>query len=139
MYTLLKFLGWGILLAVVGGCIGWALRALTARSELARARSADVDAAEFERMRDRLADFDQVVAERDRLRMQIADMRHTDSPGVVGAAPADDDSLPTDATSPPAADPHADDQAADRDAVNADRDGNGDEDDGGGDDGDEDR
>ncbi len=37
-------------------------------------------------MRHRLANLEQVVAERDRLRMQIADMRHTDSPGVVGAA-----------------------------------------------------
>ena len=86
LYTLLKFLGWGILLAVIGGCIGWALRALKCRGELARARGATGDDDELERMRDRLADMDQIVAERDRLRMQIADMRHTDSPGVVGAA-----------------------------------------------------
>ena len=84
LYTLLKFLGWGVLLAVIGGCVGWALRALKGRGELAHARAANVDGAEVERMRHRLANLEQVVAERDRLRMQIADMRHTDSPGVVG-------------------------------------------------------
>lgn len=89
-YTLLKFLGWGILLAVIGGCVGWALRSLTARRDVARARAANVEADELERMRHRLANLEQVVAERDRLRMQIADMRHTDSPGVVGAAPDGD-------------------------------------------------
>jgi len=86
LYTLLKFLGWGLLLAVIGGCIGWALRALKCRSELAQARRATVDGDDdVERMRHRLANLEQVVAERDRLRMQIADMRHTDSPGLVGA------------------------------------------------------
>jgi predicted flap endonuclease-1-like 5' DNA nuclease len=86
LYTLLKFLGWGLLLAVIGGCIGWALRALKSRGELAQARRATVDDDEVEQMRQRLAELEQVVAERDRLRMQIADMRHTDSPGVVGGA-----------------------------------------------------
>ena len=85
LYTLLKFLGWGLVLAVIGGCIGWALRALKCRGELARARRSTVDGDEVERMRHRLANLEQVVAERDRLRMQIADMRHTDSPGVVSA------------------------------------------------------
>lgn len=87
LYTLLKFLGWGVLLGFVGGCIGWALRALKCRADLAAARPATVDD-EVERMRERLADLDQVVAERDRLRMQVADMRHSDSPGVVGATAA---------------------------------------------------
>lgn len=82
------FLGWGILLAVIGGCIGWALRALKSRGELARARQSTVDADEVERMRRRLASLDEVTAERDNLRMQVADMRGTDSPGVVGAAAA---------------------------------------------------
>ena len=89
MYTLLKFLGWGILLAVVGGCVGWALRSLKARGDLSSARGTAADAGEVEHLRQRLADHEAVVAERDRLRMQIADLRHTDSPGVVGAT-ADD-------------------------------------------------
>ena len=86
LYTLLKFLAWGLLLAFIGGCIGWALRALKGRGELARARRTTVDGDDVERMRHRLANLEQVVAERDRLRMQIADMRRTDSPGVVGVA-----------------------------------------------------
>jgi predicted flap endonuclease-1-like 5' DNA nuclease len=84
LYTLLKFLGWGLLLAVIGGCIGWMLRALKCRGEVASARSTTVDEDEVERMRHGLANLEQVVAERDRLRMQVADMRHADSPGLVG-------------------------------------------------------
>lgn len=93
LYTLLKFLGWGALLAFIGGCIGWALRSLTCRREVARARSTTVDEAEVDRMRHRLANLEHVVAERDRLRIQLADVRHADSPGVVGA-PLDDDTMP---------------------------------------------
>ena len=93
-YTLLKFLGWGLLLAFVGGCIGWALRALKCRGEIAAARASTVDGDEVERMRHRLANLEQVVAERDRLRMQIADMRHADSPGVVGIAASEPEPEP---------------------------------------------
>ncbi|MFT6290684.1 MAG: putative flap endonuclease-1-like 5' DNA nuclease [Ilumatobacter sp.] len=84
LYTLSKFLAWGCLLAFIGGSIGWMLRALKCRGEVAEARAATVDQDEVERMRHRLANLEQVVAERDRLRMQVADMRHADSPGVVG-------------------------------------------------------
>lgn len=83
LYTLLKFLGWGALLAFIGGCIGWALRALKCRTEVARAKALTIDAVEVDRMRHRLANLEQVVAERDRLRIQLADVRHTDSPGIV--------------------------------------------------------
>ena len=88
LYTFLKFLGWGLLLALVGGVIGWLLRSLKCRSEVARVRATTVDADELERMRHRLANMDQIVAERNRLRMQVADLRHADSPGVV-LAPGD--------------------------------------------------
>jgi predicted flap endonuclease-1-like 5' DNA nuclease len=81
----LKFLLWFGLAALLGGTIGWLLRSLTTRAQLAHARSASVDDDELERMRHRLADLEQVVAERDRLRMQVADFRAADSPGVVGA------------------------------------------------------
>ena len=84
LYTLLKFLGWGMLLAFIGGCIGWALRALKSRGEVAAAQSAD-GAEDVASMRNRLADLDQIVAERDRLRIQLADVRHADSPGIVSA------------------------------------------------------
>lgn len=84
-YTLLKFLAWGLILALIGGCIGWALRALKCRGEVARAQASTIDAGEVERMRHRLANLEQVVAERDRLRIQLADVRHADSPGIVAA------------------------------------------------------
>lgn len=87
LYTLLKFLGWGLLLAFIGGCIGWALRSLKCRGEVARATTSTVDDDEVDRMRHRLANLEQVVAERDRLRIQLADVRHADSPGIVGAEP----------------------------------------------------
>ncbi len=93
-YTLLKFLGWGALLAFVGGCIGWALRALLCRREVAQARASTVDMEEVERMRHRLANLEQVVAERDRLRIQLADVRHADSPGIVGAEIPEPESEP---------------------------------------------
>ncbi len=83
-YTLLKFLGWGTLLACIGVCIGWALRSLKSRAELARAVGSNVETGELERLRARLADLEPVVAERDRLRIQLADVRHADSPGIVG-------------------------------------------------------
>ena len=116
LYTLLKFLAWGLLLAVIGGCVGWALRALKGRGELARARRTAVDGDDVERMRHRLANLEQVVAERDRLRMQIADMRRTDSPGVVGA-PSTPERVP-DPESVPGLDPAetVDDADADADA-----------------------
>ncbi len=84
LYTLLKFLGWGALLAFIGGCIGWALRSLKCRGEVSRVRVSTVDEDEVERMRHRVANLEQVVAERDRLRIQLADVRHSDSPGIVG-------------------------------------------------------
>lgn len=88
-YTLLKFLLWFGLAALIGGVIGWLLRSLKCRAEIADARSANVDVDDVDRMRHRLANLEQVVAERDRLRMQVADLRAADSPGVVGA-PVDD-------------------------------------------------
>jgi predicted flap endonuclease-1-like 5' DNA nuclease len=111
LYTLLKFLGWGILLALLGGCIGWALRSLKCRGEVARVRATTVDSDEVDRMRHRLANMDQIVAERNRLRMQVADMRHADSPGVVHLPgepqPADDE--PAASSADDAADPVVDD------------------------------
>lgn len=102
LYTFLKFLGWGLLLALLGGCVGWALRALKCRSEVAHVRATTVDSDELDRMRHRLANMDQIVAERNRLRMQVADMRHADSPGVV-LAPGETVHDADEPGSPPAA------------------------------------
>lgn len=93
-YTLAKFFVWAIIGAVIGVCIGWALRSLKCRAEVARARATTIDGDEVERMRHRLANLEQVVAERDRLRMQVADMRHADSPGIVRLTSDLDDADP---------------------------------------------
>lgn len=74
-YTLAKFLVWGLLLAFVGGVIGWMLRSLTCRRQVAAARAATVDNTELERLQHRVANLEPVVAERDRLREQLAQSR----------------------------------------------------------------
>lgn len=128
-YTLLKFLLWFGLAALIGGVIGWLLRSLQCRAEIANARSVNVDDDDVDRMRHRLANLEQVVAERDRLRMQVADLRAADSPGVVGASidepiePADDGAseLAGDDAGDPADtdDSAADDSAADDSAASS--------------------
>ena len=70
-YTLMKFLGWGILFTLVGGVVGWFLHVLQTRSQPA-ATSTVIDQQEIERMRQRLADLGGVVEERNRLRVQLA-------------------------------------------------------------------
>jgi predicted flap endonuclease-1-like 5' DNA nuclease len=82
-YTLAKFFLWGLLMALAGGIVGWLLRSLKARVELARARGASTDPSEVERLRGRLANLEPVVAERDRLRMELADIRGS-SAGALG-------------------------------------------------------
>jgi len=120
LYTLLKFLGWGILLALIGGFVGWALRSLKCRGEVARARATTVDSEEVDRMRHRLANLEHVVAERDRLRMQVADLRHADSPGVVGApVPAADLGDTSDAATDADGELDESDVGADADTVDA--------------------
>lgn len=103
-YTLAKFFLWGLLMALAGGIVGWLLRSLKARTDLARSRRTTVDQSEVDRLRGRLANLEPVVAERDRLRMELADVRGS-SAGALGFAstartltiPADDvESPPTD-------------------------------------------
>ena len=84
-YTLTMFFLWGSAMALIGVVVGWLLRSLTARSQVAEARSTMVDADEADRLRDRIAELEPVVAERDRLRMEVADVRG-DTVGVLGFA-----------------------------------------------------
>lgn len=84
-YTLAKFLLWGSSMALAGVLIGWMLRSLKARRQVAQARAATVDRDEVARLRRRLANLEPVVAERDRLRMELADVRGG-SAGALGFA-----------------------------------------------------
>jgi predicted flap endonuclease-1-like 5' DNA nuclease len=72
-------------MALGGGLIGWFLRSLKARGELARVRGVVVDQGEVGRLRGRLANLEPAVAERDRLRMELADIRGR-SAGALGFA-----------------------------------------------------
>jgi predicted flap endonuclease-1-like 5' DNA nuclease len=54
-YTLAKGLGWILIAVVLGILIGWLLRSVTARRQIARARARAVDGAEVEQLRERIA------------------------------------------------------------------------------------
>jgi predicted flap endonuclease-1-like 5' DNA nuclease len=72
-------------MALAGGVIGWLLRSLTCRAEVARAKAITADNDELGRLRGRLANLEPAVAERDRLRMELADVRGL-SAGALGFA-----------------------------------------------------
>ena len=87
-YTLMKGLGWFVAAFVLGIIIGWLLRSVTAKRQVARARAHHVDTVEMERLRGRVANLEPVVAERDRLRAELDECRGAASPldGDPGAA-----------------------------------------------------
>ncbi|NND74763.1 MAG: hypothetical protein HKN44_07110 [Ilumatobacter sp.] len=95
-YTLAKFLLWGLLMALAGGVVGWLLRSLTARVQVAAARATTVDDAELDRLRGRLANLEPVVAERDRLRMELADVRGSTAGALGFAAVVEEPIIPVD-------------------------------------------
>ena len=70
-YTLMKGLGWFLIALVLGIVIGWLLRSVVAKRQVARARNHHVDSAELERLRGRVANLEPLVAERDRLRAEL--------------------------------------------------------------------
>src|SRR5918994_514105 len=70
-YTLMKGLGWFLAALVIGIVIGWLIRSVTARRQLAKARSQHPDTVELERLRGRISNLEPVVAERDRLRAEL--------------------------------------------------------------------
>jgi predicted flap endonuclease-1-like 5' DNA nuclease len=89
-YTLVKGLAWVVLALLMGGVIGWLLRNLTSRRQIAKARSGasgvsapespavgsmPADIAELERLRLRLAELEPIVVERDRLRGELDSVR----------------------------------------------------------------
>jgi predicted flap endonuclease-1-like 5' DNA nuclease len=72
-YTLMKGLGWILLALLLGVVIGWLLRSVAAKRQVARARKHHVDTVEMERLRGRIANLEPVVAERDQLRAELAE------------------------------------------------------------------
>ena len=89
-YTLMKGLVWVLLAVVLGIVIGWLLRSVAAKRQVERARSANLGTAdrdELERLRQRVAELEPIVGERDRLRALADDGRceappPTDVPAV---------------------------------------------------------
>jgi predicted flap endonuclease-1-like 5' DNA nuclease len=102
-YTLAKFFLWGLLLALIGGGIGWMLRSMMCRGEVAQARRATVDQDELDRLRGRLANLEPAVAERDRLRMELADVRGN-SAGALGFSASSETSILPDESAQPSND-----------------------------------
>jgi predicted flap endonuclease-1-like 5' DNA nuclease len=72
-YTLMKGLAWILLALFLGIVIGWLLRSVAAKRQVARARNHHVDSVEMERLRGRVANLEPVVAERDQLRAELAE------------------------------------------------------------------
>ncbi len=83
LYTLGMFLAWGLALALIGGVVGWLLRSLKSRSQAARAERSSAGEDEVERLRGRVAELEGAAAERDRLRMELADVRGSTA-GTLG-------------------------------------------------------
>jgi len=103
-YTLMKGLVWVLLAVLLGVVIGWLLRSVAAKRQIERARSGNVgtaDQAEVERLRNRVANLEPVVTERDRLKQELDDRNvggpptapASDTPPAGGAGAAAD---PTD-------------------------------------------
>lgn len=82
-YTLVKFFLWGLLMAGIGGVIGWMLRSLRARIERVNRREVLVDRDELAALRGMNDELAAVIAERDRLRIEIYDVRGS-SAGALG-------------------------------------------------------
>lgn len=110
-YTLVKFALWFGVAALVGGVIGWALRSLRCRSEVASVRQqGGDDGVELSRLQARVATLDAVAAERDRLRAKLADLRRT----VDDPDDDDPDGDDPDGEDPAAVDPDGDAGSSDR-------------------------
>ena len=92
-YTLAKFFLWGLLMALAGGGVGWLLRSLSYRGKVASLRAGGIDPVEVDRLRGRVANLEPIVIERDRLRMELADVRGSTG-GELGFSGAEDVTQP---------------------------------------------
>jgi predicted flap endonuclease-1-like 5' DNA nuclease len=93
-YTLMKGLAWILLALVLGIVIGWALRHVVAKRQIARARNHHVDTVEMERLRGRVANLEPLVAERDRLRAEIDALAQRGSKGAKAVTSKSDPTVP---------------------------------------------
>ena len=89
-YTLMKGLGWFLAAFLLGIVIGWLIRSVAARRQVAKARTQHVDAVELERLRGRIANLEPVVAERDQLRSELDAARGAAVPPAPDPARAPD-------------------------------------------------
>jgi predicted flap endonuclease-1-like 5' DNA nuclease len=85
-YTLAKGFVWVAIAMLLGIVIGWLLRSIVAKRQVARARAHHVDTAEMERLRGRIANLEPVVAERDRLKEELTTSRTATRPPTERAA-----------------------------------------------------
>lgn len=83
-YTLAKMLLWIVLAVGLGVITGWLLRNVTARRQIARARSQRSDNGEVERLRGRITTLESAIAERDR---RIVDLEAGTSEPVAEPEP----------------------------------------------------
>lgn len=119
-YTLMKGLVWVLLAVLLGIVVGWLLRSVAAKRQVERARAANLGTAdrdELELLRQRIANLEPAVGERDRLRAALDDAIGGESSAMAPAsaqppapAPAADTApdsagdaaaAATDATGPP--------------------------------------
>lgn len=85
-YTLSMALLWVVLAVVLGIVIGWLMRSVVAKRQIERARTNHVDNVELDRLRGRVANLEPALAERDRLRAELAACRAAGLAGTPDAA-----------------------------------------------------
>jgi predicted flap endonuclease-1-like 5' DNA nuclease len=83
----MKGWAWVLLGVLLGVIIGWLLRSIAAKRQVARARNHHVDSAELERLRGRVANLEPAVAERDRLQAELDECRAAGAGQPVSGAP----------------------------------------------------
>ena len=86
-YTLMKGLGWFVAALVIGIVIGWLIRSVTARRQLAKVRADHPETLELERLRGRVANLESAVAERDQLRAELDAAREAPARTPVDTGP----------------------------------------------------